>query len=102
MNWDHLGVGAKVAIASEDLPSTSDCHSADQKIDTGSSNASAPAFVAPVRGPFEILGAQSFIPKSAQLIAQSNAIRSSSIWLRRPLCLLRARDQMPVSTSTAT
>lgn len=41
------------------------------KIDTRADDTSAPAFVAPVRGLFEILSGESFILKGSELLAQS-------------------------------
>jgi hypothetical protein len=71
LDGNDLGIGAKIGVGSEDLPSASHRDTADQEINCGPSDASAPAFVAPVRGLFEILGAESFVLKCSQLVAQS-------------------------------
>jgi hypothetical protein len=78
LDGNDLGVGAKVGVGSEDLPSACQCDTADQEINSGSRDASAPAFVAPVRGLFEILGAESLVLKCSQLVAQSFELRGLS------------------------
>jgi hypothetical protein len=60
------------------MPSASHCDTADQEIDSGSSNASTPALVAPVGGLFEVLGAESLVRKCSQLVAQFFELRRLS------------------------
>jgi hypothetical protein len=71
LDRDHLGVSAKVGVGCENLPAASKCDAADQEINSRSGDTSAPAFITPVGGLFEILGGESLILKSPQLIAQS-------------------------------
>jgi hypothetical protein len=78
LDWNKLGVGTKVAVASEHLPPASYCDSADQEVNSGSGNASTAAFVAPVRRLFEISSRESLIPKGSQLIAYSFKLRRLS------------------------
>ncbi len=65
VNWNHLGVGAKVGVRGENLPPASDCDAADQEIDSRSYNASTATFVAPARRLFVITGGEDFIWKSS-------------------------------------
>jgi hypothetical protein len=65
VDWNHLGVGAKVGVASKDLPSASNRNTADQEIDSRSYNASTATFVAPVRGLFEIVRGENLVGKGS-------------------------------------
>ncbi len=70
LDGNYFGVASKVGVRGEDLPSARDGHSTDQEIDSRSSNASAAAFIVPVRCLFVIPGGQSFIREGSQSIAQ--------------------------------
>jgi hypothetical protein len=64
LNGNDLGIGAKVGVGGEDLPSAGNCDTADEEINSGSRDASTPAFV-PVRGLFKVLRDESFIMKGS-------------------------------------
>jgi len=67
LDWNHLGVGAKVGIGGEDLPPTSQRNTADQEINSRSKNAATTAFIAPVRRLF-IISSRQIIRKGSQLL----------------------------------
>jgi hypothetical protein len=67
LDGNDLGVSAKVGVGGENLPSARNCDTADQEINARSSNTLASAFVAPMRGSFEILSGESFILKARDL-----------------------------------
>jgi hypothetical protein len=78
LDWNGLGVDAKIGVAGKDLPSASDRNAADQEIDSRSRNAPTAAFVAPARGLFVITRGKNFIGKGSQFVAQSLELRGLS------------------------
>jgi hypothetical protein len=78
VDWNGLGVDAKVGVARKDLPSASDRNAADQEIDARTRNASTAAFVTPARGLFVVTWVKEFIRKGPQSIAHSLELRGLS------------------------
>jgi hypothetical protein len=78
VDWNSLGVDAKVGVASKDPPSASDRNATDQEIDSRSRNAPAAAFVAPARGLFVVTWVEEFIRKGPQSITHSLELRGLS------------------------